>query len=117
MVSRDPDRIWIAVYILATGKHGSTYVGVTSELPARIAQHRDGRIPGHSAKYGIKRLVWFETHQSMVTAIQREKSWKKYKRDWKSNLIERDNPHWDDLFPHLFGGTDYERWPELRPTS
>jgi len=115
MVSRNPERVWIAVYILATGKHGSTYIGVTSELPVRIGQHREGCIAGHTARYGIRRLVWYETHTSMTVAIQREKSLKKYKREWKANLIERDNPHWDDLFPHLGGTTDYERWPELRP--
>ena len=117
MVSRDPERVWIAVYILASAKHGSLYVGVTSDLPTRIAQHHYGRIPGHTAKYGIKRLVWYETHTSMISAIKREKSLKKYRRDWKANLIERDNPDWDDLFPHLLGRTDYERWPELRPKA
>jgi len=117
VVSRDSFNVWIAVYMLASAKHGSLYTGVTSQLPVRIAQHRAGRIPGHTAKYGIKRLVWYETFETMVAAIRREKSLKKYKREWKCNLIERDNPHWDDLSPHLLGKIDYERWPELRPKA
>ena len=56
---------------------------------------------GHTRKYGLKRLVWYEFHDTIVGAIQREKSLKRWPRDWKANLIERDNPHWDDLFPGL----------------
>ena len=56
---------------------------------------------GSRKKYGLKRLVWYEQHESMIAAIQREKSLKKYKRDWKINLIERDNPHWNDLYMTL----------------
>ena len=98
MVPRDAI---IAVYILTNRKYGTLYVGVTSQLLTRIGQHREGEIEGFSKKYGLKRLVWYELHGSMVDAIQREKSLKKYKRDWKINLIERDNPNWDDLFPVL----------------
>jgi len=100
MVPRDAI---IAVYMMSNRKHGTIYTGVTSQLIIRVGQHRDGQIEGFTKKYGLKRLVWYEFHGSMVDAIQREKSVKKYKREWKINLIERDNPHWDDLFPGLAG--------------
>lgn len=95
-------RPFICVYIMTNRRYGTLYVGVTANLIARIGQHRDGEVPGFTAKYGLKRLVWFEQHESIVGAIQREKSLKKYKRDWRINLIERDNPHWDDLFVQFF---------------
>jgi putative endonuclease len=91
-----------AVYIMASGQHGTLYVGVTSELLQRIAQHREGLIDGFTKRHGLKRLVWFEQHDSIVTAIRREKSLKKYKREWKVNLIERENPKWADLYPQFF---------------
>lgn len=78
-----------AVYMMASGQHGTLYIGVTSNLLNRIAQHRAGEIEGFTKRYGLKRLVWFEEHDNIVTAIQREKSLKKYKREWKVNLIER----------------------------
>ena len=87
--------------MLASGQHGTLYVGVTSDLLNRVAQHREGTLGGFTARYGVKRLVWFELHDSIVTAIQREKSLKKYKREWKVNLIERENPRWADLYPEL----------------
>jgi len=91
-----------AVYIMASRKHGTLYIGVTSELLQRVAQHRAGEIEGFTKRYGVKRLVWFEPHDSIVEAIQRETSLKRYRREWKINLIERDNPDWDDLFPQFF---------------
>ena len=91
-----------AVYIMASRKHGTLYIGVTGDLLNRVAQHREGQIEGFTKRYGVKRLVWFELHDSIVTAIQRETSLKRYKREWKINLIERDNPDWDDLFPQFF---------------
>ncbi len=91
-----------AVYIMASRKHGTLYVGVTSDLRERVAQHREGSIPGFTQRYGVKRLVWYELHDGIVTAIQRETSLKRYRRQWTINLIEGDNPDWDDLFPHLF---------------
>lgn len=78
-----------AVYMMASGQHGTLYIGVTSNLLNRIAQHRAGEIEGFTKRYGLKRPVWFEEHDNIVTAIQREKSLKKYKREWKVNLIER----------------------------
>ena len=91
-----------AVYIMASRKHGTLYIGVTSELLKRVAQHREGLIAGFTKRYGVKRLVWFEQHDSIVTAIQRETSLKRYKREWKINLIEAENPNWEDLYPQFF---------------
>jgi len=87
-----------AVYMMASRKHGTLYIGVTTNLISRVVDHREARIPGFTKVYGCKRLVWFEPHDSIASAIQREKSLKRWPRDWKTNLIERDNPHWDDLF-------------------
>jgi putative endonuclease len=91
----------IAVYTMSNRRHGTIYVGVTSALVQRISQHREGAIPGFTRTHNLKRLVWFEQDDSMVWAIHREKLIKKYKREWKINLIERDNPHWNDLFEGL----------------
>ena len=88
-----------AVYIMASRKYGTLYIGVTSDLANRVAQHREGRMEGFTKRYGVKRLVWFERHDGIVEAIQREKSLKKWKRRWKVDLIEAD---WIDLFPGLF---------------
>ena len=85
------------VYILASGFNGTLYVGVTSDLAARIAQHRSGTHDGFTKRYGVKKLVWFETAPSMPEAIASEKRIKKWPRDGKKNLIERDNPDWADL--------------------
>ena len=90
-----------AVYMMASGRHGTIYTGVTGRFLHRIAEHRQGLRDGFTKRYGVKPLVWFEMHESIITAIPREKSLKKYKRDWKINLIERENPHWNDLFPGL----------------
>ena len=91
-----------AVYIMASRKHGTLYIGVTSDLRERVSQHREGRTEGFTKRYAVKRLVWFELHDSIVTALQRETSLKRYRREWKINLIEQDNPDWDDLFDELF---------------
>ena len=87
--------------MMSNRKHGTLYIGVTGNLLLRVWQHREGVGEGFTKKYGLKRLVWYENHENMAPAIQREKSLKKYKRDWKINLIERENPHWDALFPAL----------------
>ncbi len=86
-----------SVYILATSRNGTTYIGVTSDLLLRISQHRLGTFEGFTKKYGIKRLVWFEQHATMESAIQREKRLKKWERRWKLRLIEESNPDWRDL--------------------
>lgn len=88
--------------MMASGQHGTIYIGVTSELIRRVSQHRESVMEGFTKRYGVKRLVWFELHENIVDAIQREKSLKKYKREWKVNLIEAANPQWEDLFPRFF---------------
>ena len=85
------------VYMLASGKHGTIYTGVTSNLLARLVQHREGLIKGFTSRYGVKHLVWFDMADTMEAAILREKQIKKWNRDWKANLIETENPHWADL--------------------
>jgi putative endonuclease len=91
-----------AVYMMASRRHGTIYVGVTGRFLHRIAEHREGLRAGFTSRYGVKRLVWYEMHDSILTAIPREKQLKKYKRDWKINLIERVNPYWEDLYPGFF---------------
>jgi putative endonuclease len=93
---------FIAVYMMANRKYGTLYIGVTSDLISRVVQHREGDLEGFTKRYGLKRLVWYERHRTIAEAIHREKSLKKYRRDWKTNLIEAGNPHWDDLFPEIW---------------
>ncbi|WP_205690178.1 GIY-YIG nuclease family protein [Caulobacter sp. SLTY] len=83
---------------MASRRHGTIYVGVTSDLARRAFEHREGAVPGFTKKHGCKRLVWWKTFELMTSAIQREKTMKHWVREWKVNLIERDNPHWDDLY-------------------
>jgi putative endonuclease len=92
-----------SVYLLASKPHGTLYVGVTNDLIGRITEHREGLVPGFTKKYDMKMLVWFEQHGDIAEAIAREKKLKKWRRDWKANLIEHDNPHWIDLYPALIG--------------
>ena len=86
-----------AVYILASRRNGTLYVGVTSNLPGRIEAHRSDAVGGFTRKYGVKTLVYFELHDDMYEAIQREKRIKKWNRAWKVELIEQQNPLWVDL--------------------
>jgi putative endonuclease len=86
------------VYILASKPYGTLYVGVTSNLTQRIWQHREGVVAGFTKKYGVSRLVWYEQWDLMSDAIGREKQIKEWKRDWKINFIERENPEWMDLY-------------------
>jgi len=104
MIARDDSAVLIAVYMMASQPYGTIYIGVTSSLPWRVYQHREGLLPGFTRKYNVHRLVWYEQHQTMIGAIKREKQLKKYKRDWKINLIERENPHWEDIYPALMSG-------------
>ena len=85
------------VYLLASRKNGTLYLGVTSNLMQRIAQHRAETFGGFSAQHSVKMLVWFEQHGTMEHAIIREKQLKKWRRAWKVELIERANPDWRDL--------------------
>jgi len=86
------------VYMVAGGRNGTLYVGVTNDLSRRTYEHRNGLGSGFSTKYGCKRLVWFETHSDIREAITREKRLKKWNRSWKVSLIEKANPEWADLF-------------------
>jgi putative endonuclease len=94
MVAKDA---WIAVYIMASGRNGTLYTGVTSELPARIQQHKLGLFEGFAKQHGCKALVWYEPHSDMAEAIRREKLIKRWRRDWKLALIEAENGAWRDL--------------------
>ena len=92
-----------AVYILASKRNGTLYVGVTSDLIKRVWQHRSDATEGFTQKYGVHRLVYYELHADMAEAIQREKRLKKWNRSWKIRLIEQENPEWLDLWPSLLG--------------
>ena len=85
------------VYILASRKNGTLYTGVTSNLPRRLEEHRAGTGSAFAAKYGVTGLVWFEEYELVTRAITREKTIKKWPRQWKINMIEEHNPHWQDL--------------------
>ena len=89
------------VYILASKRNGTLYIGVTSDLPGRIHQHRSGTLEGFSKGYDVKTLVWFEVHDEMEAAIRREKQLKKWERAWKLKLIEENNPERRDLAEEL----------------
>ncbi len=91
------------VYLMASQRNGTLYVGVTSDLIKRIWQHRNHVVDGFTDKYHVELLVWFEQHESMVSAIGREKAIKKWNRAWKLNLIEKTNPDWQDLWPVITG--------------
>lgn len=89
------------VYILASKKGGTLYIGVTANLSRRLVEHQQGLGSKFATKYGCKRLVWLEEHTQIETAITREKTMKKWPRQWKVNSIEADNPDWNDLSQHL----------------
>lgn len=85
------------VYILSSGRHGTLYIGVTSNLMQRLHQHRNDALPGFTSRYAVKRLVHYEITDTMEAAILREKQLKAWRREWKVELIEADNPFWEDL--------------------
>jgi putative endonuclease len=89
------------VYILASKRNGTLYVGVTSDLVQRIWQHRNDLVDGFTKRYGVHRLVWYEACGDMAVAIAREKAIKEWKRTWKIGLIENANPEWRDLYAEL----------------
>ena len=89
------------VYIVASRKHGTLYIGVTSDLIRRAHQHRTNAIKSFTSRYRVHKLVWFESYDNPLTAIAREKERKKWRRDCKINLIEKTNPEWADLFESL----------------
>ena len=90
-----------AVYILANGRNGTLYIGVTSDLLKRVWEHKNDVADGFTKRYGVHSLVWLELHDTMVSAIEREKQLKKWRRAWKIALIEEGNPDWCDLYPGL----------------
>jgi putative endonuclease len=90
-----------AVYILASRRNGTLYVGVTSELPKRVMEHRLGLVEGFTKEYDVKHLVWYEMHGEAVAAITRERQIKKWNRLWKLKLIEEKNPEWIDLYAEV----------------
>ena len=90
------------VCILASQRNVTLYIGVTSNLPARIWQHRNDVVEGFSSRYRMHDLVWFEIHETMESAIGREKAIKVWRRSWKLELVERTNPHWRDLYTEYF---------------
>ena len=92
-----------AVYILATGRRGTLYIGVTSNLLARTWQHREHMIDGFTKRYNVTLLVWYELHGTMDTAILREKRLKKWNREWKLRLVQESNPDWRDLWNDIVG--------------
>ncbi len=90
-----------AVYILASQPNGTLYIGVTSNLAKRIYEHKNHLTQGFSDKYDVEILVWYELHDSMESAISREKAIKKWNRNWKLRIIEEFNPEWNDLYEDI----------------
>lgn len=89
------------MYILASKKYGTLYIGVTGDIIKRVYQHKEKQVKGFTSHYGVDKLVYFEIFESIEEAIIREKRLKKWNRDWKIDLIERENPMWDDLYKNL----------------
>ncbi|MBL0350716.1 MAG: GIY-YIG nuclease family protein [Elusimicrobia bacterium] len=89
------------VYLLASGRNGTLYVGVTSDPVKRVGEHKNNLVPGFTKKYAVHYLVWYEMHPTMESAIRREKAMKEWKRKWKLNLIEKTNPRWLDLYDSI----------------
>jgi putative endonuclease len=89
------------VYIMASRRNGTLYVGVTNDLVRRAAEHRNGAVPGFTKRYAVHRLVYFEAHDAIESAIIREKRLKRWRREWKRGLIEQRNPGWRDPFDEI----------------
>ena len=89
------------VYILASKRNGTLYIGVTNDLKRRVYEHKEGLIEGFTKKYGVKTLVYYETTSDSCSAIQREKHLKNWNRQWKLELIEKNNPEWKDLYEEI----------------
>ena len=90
-----------AVYILASNQNGTLYIGVTSDLGKRAWEHKNDLVEGFTKRYGVHRLVYYELHSDMLSAITREKQLKKWNRAWKLELIEENNPEWNDLWDEI----------------
>jgi putative endonuclease len=89
------------VYILASERNGTLYIGVTSDLIKRVWEHKSDFVEGFTKQYQVHDLVWYELHENMESAITREKQLKEWKRQWKLDLIEKTNPYWNDLYPTI----------------
>jgi putative endonuclease len=89
------------VYLLASKKHGTLYLGVTNDIVRRAYEHRTKSVDGFTKRYDVDKLVWFEIYDDIANAITREKELKKWRRDWKVRLIENENPDWTDLYPGI----------------
>ena len=89
------------VYLTASRKHGTLYLGVTNNLVRRVYEHKAKITPGFTARYNVVRLVWYESYDDPTNAIARGKDIKKWRRDWKIRLIEEENPDWSDLYPSI----------------
>jgi len=105
---RDPSAKEFCVYIMANEPRGVLYIGVTSDLAGRAWQHREGVIKGFTQRYGLSRLVYFEHHGDALTATRRERLMKRWRRDWKIELIEQHNPTWRDLFGDVVRGAGFD---------
>jgi putative endonuclease len=92
---------YFAVYIMASARNGTLYTGITSNLPKRVWEHREGVVDGFTKAYAVKHLVWYEVTEDPLSAIAREKQIKAWKRGWKLKLIEKKNPDWRDLFEEV----------------
>ena len=99
------------VYILASRRNGTLYIGVTNNLRRRIWQHKNGVAEGFTRRYKVHNLVYFEQADNVISAIEREKRLKKWNRSWKIKLIEKDNLEWNDLYENLFGREGIEVCP------
>ena len=102
------------VYIIASKRNGTLYIGVTNDLILRIAEHKSGQVEGFSKRYKIHQLVYYEDCCDIVSAITREKQLKKWKRAWKLRLIEKDNPDWRDLYQNIIEGEKGTGFPPSR---
>ncbi len=89
------------VYMLSSGRNGTLYIGVTSDLKKRIFEHKNKVVSGFSSNYNVDKLVWYEIHEDAEAALTREKRLKKWMRSWKKELIEESNPYWNDLYETL----------------
>ena len=89
------------VYVMANKRNGTIYIGVTNDLARRVYEHRNKLIKGFTSRYGLRMVVYYEVHQSILTALQRETSLKRWPRKWKLDLIESMNPQWRDLYEDI----------------
>ena len=90
-----------AVYVLASERNGTLYIGVTSDLVKRVWEHKNNLVEGFTKRYSVHHLVWYELHESMNSAIEQEKKMKEWERAWKIRLIEENNPNWNDLYDSI----------------